>query len=90
MTTVTAYKILNIKGVEYLQYLKSYKWFFFFSRYDWCFVPYPNDKGKHQIVCSKIPEYHILRKFIIKYPDVEIYFNSEYVERKNKFKKGNH
>ncbi len=88
--TKTTYKILSIKGTDYLQYLKEYKWFFFFNRYRWSLVPFPNGKEKIPYICSKLPEYHVVRKFIIKYPDIEDYFKTEYVERKNKFKKNNY
>lgn len=90
MTTVTAYKILEIGGTQYLQYLKPYMWFWFFKTYNWVAIPYPNQKGKSQVICDKIPEYHILRKFIIKYPNIEDYFNTEFKERKIKFGAGKH
>lgn len=86
MTTITAYKILEINGVQYLQYLKSYRWFWFFKTYNWITIPFPNEKGKPQVVCNKILQYQILRKFIIKYPNIEEYFKTEFIERKNKFK----
>ncbi len=85
MTTKTAYKVLELKGIEYLQYLKSYRFLLFFKYYKWVFVPYPNLKEKPHFVNSLIPEYKNLRKFIIKYPDIDDYFKTEYLERKAKY-----
>lgn len=87
MTTITAYKILNVGGTKYLQYLKSYRWFWFFKTYNWVSIPYPNTKGKPQVLCDKVNEYRFLRKFIIKYPNIENYFKTEFKERKSKFGK---
>jgi hypothetical protein len=88
MTTVTAYKVLQQKGTKYLMYLRLYK-FWFIKWYAWECIPYPNEKGLPQVVCNKITKYKELKKFILEYLDVEDYFKKEYVERKNKFKKGN-
>jgi hypothetical protein len=88
MTTITTYKILEVGGTQYLQYLKSYKWFWFFKTYNWVSIPFPNAKGKPQVVCDKINEYHLVKKFIIKYPNIENYFNTEFKERKTKFRAG--
>ena len=48
----------------------------------------PNVKGKPQVICDKLNEYHVVRKFIIKYPNIEDYFNTEFKERKIKFGAG--
>lgn len=85
MTTKTAYKVLDNKGVEYLQYLKSYRFLLFFKLYKWEFIVYPNIKGKPHYVNNQIPEFKNLRKFIIKYPDIDDYFKTEYLERKAKY-----
>lgn len=90
MTTITAYKILETSKGQYLQYLKSYKWLWFFKTYNWVAIPYPNQKGKPQVICDKLPEYHSLRRFIIKYPNIEDYFKTEFKERKTKFEEGKH
>jgi len=88
MTTKTAYRVIEYKGTQYLHYLKLYK-FWFIRWYEWEPIPYPNDH-KPNVICNKIPNYQSIRKFVIKYPDIEEYFKTEYVERKNKFKNANH
>jgi len=87
MTTKTAYRVVDYKGVQYLHYLKLYK-FWFVKWYEWETISYPNEHGKPQVVCNKIQDYRSIRKFVIKYPDIAEYFKTEYVERKNKFKNG--
>lgn len=87
MITKTAYRVYEKRGVKYLQYLRLYK-FWFLKWYEWEDVPYPNEKGKPQVVCNTIPKYKELKKFILEYLDVEEYFKNEYVQRKTKFKKG--
>jgi hypothetical protein len=86
MITKTAYKVLSIKGVNYLQYLKPYRLLWFFKLYRWEYIPYPNEKGKPQVITDRLHEYLIIRKFVLKYPDIDEYFKTEYVERKKKFK----
>lgn len=86
MTTVTPYKVLDQRGVKYLQYLRLYK-FWFLKWYEWEFIPYPNNKGKPQVVCNKIQKYSNLKKFCMEYSNIEEYFKGEYNERKAKFKK---
>jgi hypothetical protein len=88
MTTVTAYKVLEQRGIKYLQYLKLYK-FWFIKWYEWETIPYPNIKGLPNIVCDKIPKYKNLKKFCIEYSNIDNYFNGEYLQRKAKFKKDN-
>ncbi len=88
MMTKTAYRVLDKGGMKYLQYLKLYK-FWFIKYYEWEDIPYPSEKGKPQVVCDKVPKYKEVKKFILEYWDIDEYFKKEYVERKNKFKKGN-
>jgi hypothetical protein len=90
MTTKTTYKVIEYKGANYLQYLKLYRLFFFFKHYNWAWIPYPNEQGKPQVVCSNIPEYASIRRFVFKYPDIKKYYETEYLERKNKFKNIKH
>jgi hypothetical protein len=87
MITKTAYRVFDRKGIKYLQYLKLYK-FLFIKWYEWEDIPYPDDKGKLQFVTDRIPKYKNLKKFILEFLEIEDYFKTEYVERKNKFKKG--
>jgi hypothetical protein len=85
MTTKTAYKVLEVNGVHYLQYLKPYRFLLFFKMYNWVNIPYPNVKGKAHVVCDLIHEFVQLKKFILKYPDIDEYFKTEFVERSKKF-----
>lgn len=88
MTSKTTYRVYEKKGVKYLQYLKLYK-FLFIKWYDWEYVPYPDKKDKQQVLTDKDSKYKNLKRFILDYLDIEDYFKTEYVERKNKFKKTN-
>jgi hypothetical protein len=85
MIRKTTYKVLENNGIEYLQYLKSYRFLFFFKINEWLYIPYPNIKNKPKVICSKIQEYTQLKKFILKYPDIEKYFKNEFLERKKKY-----
>lgn len=87
MKTLTTYRIIKSGRQEFLEYLKIYKWFFFFKIEKWEKIPYPCSKGLPQFISNLQLEYRSnVKKFVLKYPDINVYFKTEYLERKKKFK----
>lgn len=84
--TKTKYRIYSYKGFDYLLYLKTYTLFWIIKWKRWSVIEFPNENRKIKILSNRSSDYKNLKKFIIKYPNIDEYFKTEYIERKNKFK----
>jgi hypothetical protein len=82
MLAKTLYRIVKYGDVEYLQYLKTYN-VLFLKWTKWKYIPYPcSSVYMPHVISSRISKYNNLKKFILCFPDIEMYYETEFLERK--------